>query len=246
LTNAPAGSGQTRFDPFLDNARPYLAKSRGEYDLRHTFKANAIYDLPFGKGKMLGSNVPAVVNKIIGGWQLSGIYNWQSGNPFSILSNRGTFNRGGRSTYQTAVSLLPQNEIQKYIGMFKDADGQLWWINPAITDANTGNAVMPDNIGNTPSTAYSQIFLNPSAGQVGNIGLLAFDSPATQNFDLGIAKATSITERVNVTFRADFFNALNHPTFYFSDQEINSSQFGKIDSTYGDPRMIQFSLKITF
>ena len=246
LANSPAGSGQTRFDPFLDNARPYLAKSRAEYDLRHTFKTNVVYELPFGKGKMFGSSVPSVLDKIIGGWQISGIYNWQSGNPFSILSNRGTFNRGGRSTYQTAFSLIPQNQIQKYIGMYKDSDGQLWWINPSIVDPNTGMAVMPDNANNTPSTAFNQIFLNPVAGQVGNIGLLAFDSPATQNLDMGIAKATAITERVNITFRADFFNALNHPTFYFGDQEINNSQFGKIQYTYGSPRQIQFSLKLTF
>ncbi|MGH9521287.1 MAG: hypothetical protein ACRD3E_02005, partial [Terriglobales bacterium] len=106
LSDTPGDNGQTRFDPLLDNARPRLDKGPSNYDLRHAFKMNAVYQLPVGKGHWLLGTAGPVVDRMVSGWTLSGIYNIQSGAPFSILSARGTFNRGARSSTQTAVSSL--------------------------------------------------------------------------------------------------------------------------------------------
>ncbi len=245
LSTSPAGdTSQTRFDPLLDNARPQLAKARAQMDLRYAFKTNVIYDLPFGKGKMFGTDVPEVLNKVIGGWQLSGIYVWQSGNPFSILDSRGTFNRSARNTTATPISSLTQSQINNYLGVVKNSSG-VFYINPTLLDPNTLRGAGVDNLNNA-ATFANQVFFNPAAGQIGNLGYLAFSGPSYQNLDLGIAKNTSINERFNTTFRADFFNAPNHNTFYFGDRDVNSTGFGKITSSNTTARQIQFSLKLTF
>ena len=245
LSTSPYGeTGQTRFDPLLDNARPQLAKARAAFDLRHAFKMNAIYDLPFGKGKAFGADVPAAVDKVIGGWQLSGIYTWQSGNPFAILDTRGTFNRSGRTTTMSPVSTLSQSQIISHLGVVKTATG-IYYIDPSLMDPNTGKGTGVDNLNNA-ATFANQVFFNPAAGQIGNLGYLAFSGPSYQGLDLGLAKTTSLTERFNVTFRADAFNFLNHPTFYVGDQNVNSANFGKVTSTNTAARQVQFSLKLNF
>ena len=245
LSNSPYGETvQSRFDPLLDNARPELAKARASFDLRHAFKTNVIYDLPFGKGKMLGSDVNAVVEKVIGGWQVSAIYGWQSGNPFSILDSRGTFNRSARTTTMSPVSTLTQSQIIQHLGIVKNANG-VFYIDPALLDPSTLRGAGTDSL-NNGATFAGQVFFNPSAGQIGNLGYLAFDAPSYQNLDLGVAKSTKIGERFNTTFRADFFNAPNHPTFYFGDRDVNSTGFGKVTTTNTTARQVQFGLTLTF
>ena len=74
--------------------------------MRHVFKANYYYELPFGKGKRWSGN--SLTNNLIGGWAISGIWAYQSGSPYSILSGYGTLNRAARSTAPTRLlSLVP-------------------------------------------------------------------------------------------------------------------------------------------
>ncbi len=256
-TSANAETQQTRFDPYLDNARPFLSKARSTYDMRHVLKMNGVYELPMGKGKAFLGNVNSVLNHIIGGWQASGIYTWQSGTPITIGTNlsvsRGTFNRSARSSAMTAVTNLTMADLERFVGVMRDPkyttdpkSNTMYWINPSVINPLTGRAVGSDNIGNTAATNFTQVFFNPGAGQIGNLGLLAFSGPAYQSLDLGFGKNDKITERVQSDFRVDFFNAFNHPIFYVGDQDINSTSFGKITSTTNSPRTIQLSLRVTF
>jgi hypothetical protein len=64
--------------------------------------------------------------------------------------------------------------------------------------------------------------------------------------DFSVIKRTNITDRVDIEFRAELFNALNHPVFIVTDQNINKANFGKINRTTSDPRTIQFGLKLRF
>ena len=74
-----AGDGQTGLEPLLDNNNPQLEWARSPYDLRHVFKANYYYELPFGKGKSWSGN--AILNGVLGNWALSGIWSYQAGSP---------------------------------------------------------------------------------------------------------------------------------------------------------------------
>jgi hypothetical protein len=72
-----------------------------DFDIKHTFTSSWTYDLPFGKGKLIGGGAGALANKFIGGWQLSGILLLRSGLPFSVnqslnLLSTGTGNRPNR------------------------------------------------------------------------------------------------------------------------------------------------------
>ena len=250
LTNS-SGTAQTRLEPYLDNANRSLERSRAEFDLRHAVKGNFVYQLPVGRGHWLAGGANGFLDRVIGGWQVSSILGWQSGSPFSILSTRGTLNRAGRSTNQAALSSLSQEQIKNLLGVFKKGDGSVYYINPSVIDPATGRAVGPDNLANSASSSFNQVFFNPVAGQTGNIGRLAFDGPSLFQWDAGLGKKTRITERIVTDFRADFINVLNHPVFQTGDPgsfdwEVNSTNFGKMNTVALNARRIQLGLRVEF
>ena len=71
--------------------------------------------------------------------------------------------------------------------------------------------------------------------------------PGYFNWDTAVYKHTSITERLRLEFRAEFFNVLNHPTFNPPNSNISApSQVGRITSTANTPRDIQFGMRLSF
>jgi hypothetical protein len=84
LTNS-AGTAQSRLEPYIDNARPNLERTRADFDVTHVLHASVIYELPFGSGKKFLSGKGAL-DRVVGGWQLGSIVHAQSGAPISILS----------------------------------------------------------------------------------------------------------------------------------------------------------------
>jgi len=94
--------------------------------------------------------------------------------------------------------------------------------------------------------AAGSVFPTPSANNpFGNLGRDAFRAPGLAQLDLGITKNFSVTERMKVQFRSEFFNILNHTNFGLPNQQANSTAFGSITST-NTPRQIQFGLKLLF
>lgn len=244
LANINESSNQTRFDPLFDNARPWLEKRISDLHVAHVISADYVYELPFGRGRrFLGDT--RVLRDVVGGWQTSSIFHWQTGAPISILSTRGTFNRGGRSGGQSAVSTLSQSEIQKLLKVHRASDGTLYYIDPSVINPSTGRGVGADNLANAAGFK-GQVFFNPTAGNTGNLGRLAFTGPSQFTWDMSVKKRTRVTERVNADFAVDFVNILNHPNFYVGDQNINSTTFGRIASMNTDSRIIQMSLRLSF
>jgi hypothetical protein len=99
-------------------------------------------------------------------------------------------------------------------------------------------------------------FIAAPAGTFGNAGRNTIIGPRTNIADFSVLKATPIRERMNLQFRAEFFNIFNHPNFSLPNVMVNSSAFGTIASTVdvangnplgdGGPRLIQLSLKLAF
>ena len=242
LSNS-TGTANSGFEPLLDNNRPELENRRADFDRTHVVNANIVYELPFGPGKrFLGGS--SALTKLVEGWTFSTILHWQSGAPFSILSARGSFNRGGRSATNPANSQLTREQIAALLGVRKLADGRVFYIDPAVVDA-TGLGVGNDTLNNTP-TFSGQVFFNPVAGTLGSLQRLQFDAPAQFGFDTSVIKRTTIKESLNVEFRAEFFNFLNTPNFSIGDTNINSAQFGRITSTSQGSRVIQLALRVNF
>ncbi|MBX7223089.1 MAG: TonB-dependent receptor [Blastocatellia bacterium] len=232
------GTGQTRFEALLDNNQRTLENSRASFDVPHAFKANFVYELPFGAGKTFNPS-NKIVNKLVSGYQVGGFYELQTGFPLSIVSLRGTLNRAGRGV-NTANSSLTNEQIKDLIGIFKTKDG-IFFINPSVIGKD-GRAVSPD--GQAPFAG--QVFFNPGPGQVGSLQRLAFNGPKLFNVNLNIVKRTSITERIGTEFRAEFYNVFNNVNFSYGDLNVNSTTFGRVTATFNQPRIIQFALKVTF
>ena len=244
-----AGTGQNRFEAFMDNNNRQLGVGRSIYQQTHVLNGQAIYQLPFGEGRRW-LNRGGVLNGIVGNWQIASILALQSGSPLTIYSGRGTVNRGGRSNCgaiqicNTAFSTKSVEEIRDLLGIYKLADGRIFWINPDVVDPATGRGVGVDNAANA-TTFAGQIFFNPVAGQPGNLPVLAFDGPPQFRLDLAVSKRVRF-DRYGLEFKAEAFNLTNNPSFFRSDMDINSTTFGRLTSTNVDSRIVQFSARVDF
>jgi hypothetical protein len=243
LSTSP-GTTQARFEPFLDNARPEIERTRAEFHVSHVLNGNAIWELPFGEGRRF-MNRGGFLNAVFGEWQLSNIVRWQSGAPISLLAPRGTFNRGGRSGNNTAVTSLSRDEIKDLLGIQTAADGTVYYVSPSVIDPATGRAVGPDNLNNTASFD-GQVFFNPSAGQLGTLQRLSLDGPSVLSWDASLSKRFTFGGRYSVELRGDFFNVTNSAIFFVGDYDVNSTTFGRVTGLAVAPRVTQLAVKFNF
>ncbi len=223
---------QTNFSGLLDlGSTNAVEKQRIADDITHVFKANAIYELPFGPGKYFLDR-GGVVGKIAGGWSFNPILRWQSGEPISIVSARGTLNRAGRSTKNSAVTSLSVSDLQKRTGLFRDSQGRPLIFDPSLIGAD--------------GRANTQFFQNPSSGTLGTLQLTPVSGPGRFDLDVSLIKRTALTERANLEFRVEAFNLLNKTNFDVGQaQNINNTAFGPTTTTFA-PRVIQIAARINF
>lgn len=259
LTDA-IGTSQALFEPYLDNNDKSLDYQRADFDTTHVFNVNGIYQLPFGQGKRF-LNYGGLADKILGGWEISGLANWQTGAPITFVDTRGTLNRTGRSARQTPLSTLSNNEIQALVGIFEQ-NGNIYFINPSIL-LQTQNPVT-GVFNSTASQGYSlaglpgfdgQVFFNTQPGQTGNIGRALIDGPRFFNLNLAALKNIRFTETMRLQLRMEVFNVLNNVNFDISAAQqlanINSATFGQITAvsdavTPTGARELQFALRFEF
>ena len=252
-----AGDAQSNVEPYLDNSNPNLEWARTPYDTRHSFKANYYYELPFGAGKRWSSS--SALNKLIGGWAISGIWSYYSGSPYSILSGAnglgwGTLNRDGLSTYTNTASVVGStwSQLQPLTsGVFKTGDN-VYFVSPTLIGADGRGTSQP---GTAPFAG--QVFYNPAAGNVGNLQRRMFSGPWQWSWDMSVKKAIHFTERHTLDLHLDVFNFANHPTFYLypasagdysfaNPYEINNTTFGQITDMNYNPRIIQIGAYYRF
>lgn len=235
-----AGDSQAQFEPFLDIANGPLERARTPYDVTHAIKGNFFYELPWGKGKRWDLGW---ANWIVGGWGASGILTYQTGNPISIMSHRGTLNRGNRSNTQngtTATSLLNKSQLDRAVSFRMSGTGP-FIVDPAVIFSD-GRGV---NVDGQPAFP-GQAFFHPNAGTLGTLQRRMFSGPTWFNFDFAAQKNFNITEKVYLQFRMASTNFFNNATFYSGDQLINSVNFGRLTSLQTAPRRIQFELFLRF
>jgi len=214
---------------FPQNAYNYGAEmSNSNLDIRSRFVGNFIYDLPFGQGKRFLSN-PGAASRWLGGWQLNGIVTLQTGSPYSVTA--------------------PNDGLMGFThSVYADCIGDPF--SGATTDHNsyttTGFLINP------------AAFAAPAPGTFGTCAPRKFHGPGIQMVDLSLFKQFRFTERWQLQFRAEFFNAFNHPNFGNPSVDVSSpGSFGKVSNTLapilgtdsggpGDPREIQLALKLYF
>lgn len=258
LTNFPISRGDLVYQP--RSLRHLNAdKALSPFGITHGFKANWIWELPFGRGKAFGADVNGVVNQVIGGWEFHGAARVQSGSPFDF----GNVNLVG----------ITRNELQKEVKMRFDDAGKIAYFLPQDIITNT---IRANNVSATSATGFSNQgvptgrYIRPAsnasctetyAGQCGTNHLVLY-GPSFARYDLSIVKRFRITERVDFEFRAEFLNAFNNINFLVgapgNDTNtiggFSSATFGQVTSAYQDTsttndaggRMIQFVARINF
>jgi hypothetical protein len=202
-----------------DNFNLNQNRARSDVDRGHAFNASGVYTLPIGRGKALGGDMPGWANTLIGGWDISGLLIWQSGSVFTVSSQRAT----GPSTAATWANYSGDRNI----GSLDRRGNGVFYFDPSLVSQ----------------------FTFPNAGEFGSSGRNAFRGPRFFNIDLAVVKEFKMPfgEAHRVTFRAEFYNALNNPNF--ANPGVNITQaatFGRISAMVGGARIAQMALRYDF
>jgi len=249
LTDASGAIGsQSDVANFRTLRDPNLDRVRSSVDQTHRFVANALYELPFGKGKPFW-NDNGFVDQLVGGWTIGSIVTWQGRPPFYFTSGRSTFNctpsrlttsNGCTINGNAAQLLIPFDEFKKNIGYFKRPEG-IYFVNPDILNITTNAA--GKFVSSTLKSGYLGV---PAPGTLGNYPLNSIGGPNYFNVDFSVVKRWSVTERVKLELKTTLINALNHANFIFGNQNFDSTSFGLITSQSGNQRIIHFTGTMTF
>ncbi|MGI9069768.1 MAG: carboxypeptidase regulatory-like domain-containing protein [Bryobacteraceae bacterium] len=180
------------------------------FDVRQSFNIDALYELPFGRGRRFGSNFSNAVDAIFGGWQLGGIVNARSGVPIDVLITRPDIvyvdNRNG-DVYQNPLVV----------------NGQVL-TTPVINTPGGGssrNVRRPDVVAGVQPILFSNglVYINPTAfsvprpGTFGNSARNSLAGPSFAQLDLTLSKRIRISELFNIELRAEAYNITNHTNF---------------------------------
>jgi hypothetical protein len=224
------GEGQTNVN---DANRTGTQYGPAAFSHPHRFVLSYAYDLPFG-------NPQGVLNKLVTGWNISGNTIAQTGTPLTFTDTAGgtayygAANPGSAEGGSSTVQLCP--------GVTYGAIPSSGGVESRLGGASGGPGFM------NKSAFCAPIAIGPDgATTFGNAGLGIVRGPDQVNFDASVIKNTRLSERQNLQFRAEFFNIANHPVFGNPTVARNNANlFGVINTTVGNPRLIQFALKYSF
>lgn len=208
---ADCGSFQKNFLPNYYDPK-YLCGT-ADYDIRHALTINAITEIPFHSQNRFAQAA-------LGGWQISQIYNFQTGTPFSVTTGSdiaGVGTGGGAQFYSTVegASLTANGKFSA------GTSDQNFWFNP-------------------------KAFVAPAAGTFTsqrNRNILR--APGVMNFNAGLQKRFAVVDEQFLTFRFEAFDFPNHPNLSAPDANPSSATFGRVTSKTGQ-RSMQASLRYTF
>jgi hypothetical protein len=205
-----------RFDGAFVNAYDIAAnRASSNFDQRHNLAISYVYGLPFFKKAGL-------TNKLLGGWQISGITIAQTGTPFSVTNGTDFGDSAG---------------VGNGVGTGSRPD--------LVGDPHGGFTSNQD-----PGT-FGPLYYNPGAFAVptgltfGNVGRNTLYLPGRLNFDVGIFKRFAIGEKTGFDFRWENFNIFNHTQLDAISSDFGSSDFLHLNAAHA-PRRMQFGLRFYF
>jgi hypothetical protein len=209
--SAAAGIGNdvAGWQGFLNNADVRRDRGLSEFDVDHRLVSSLVYELPVGRGKKFGGNLPKAVDVVIGGWQVNTIATFQGGFPMTI----------------TAADLGGLNDT---------------------FNTNRANLVGTPRLTKTLNQWFdTSAFRQPAIGFLGTSGRSILRAPGINNWDTGLFKNFTITEKVSFQFRFESFNAFNHTQWGVPVRNVADPNFGRILSARA-ARINQLGAKIVF
>jgi hypothetical protein len=205
---------------------PLALRGLSDFNAFHQMNANLVYQLPFGKGQRLVENASPLLNAVVGGWHVSGIFRWTSGFPITIDNG---------FTWATNWNIEGDAEPN----------------GPAPRASNPKNVVVdgvsgPDIFADPSAAlaAYRPEWPGESGVRNSVIGDGMF------NIDTGVSKNFSLGERRGLEFSWQAFNATNSVRYDVRGAQpslsFGEAQFGRYVSTLTTPRFMQFALRFAF
>ena len=188
------------------------------YDVRHIGVINAVYDLPFGRGRAFGNSLSGWANSMASGWSVNSIVTAQAGFPFTPQLSYNPSNNG-----DTRNPVRPFIDPTFHGPVILGNPAQ--WFNPLAF-------IGPPN----------------NSGFYGNLGRDTLIGPGLATWDFSTFKQTALTERLGLQFRAEIFNLLNRANFNtpnlitYTPTGVSGTA-GAITSTSTSSRQVQFGLK---
>ena len=212
---------------------PYLFRAVSDFDTTHQVNANWVLDLPFGQGRTIAPHVNRAVDAVIGGWELSGLFRWTSGFPYTIYNNAADY---PTDWYWEGAAMPIVSHVTS--GAYHMSDGTV--------------NLFPD-----PSTAEKNFFRAALPGEVGVRNFVRGDGYF--GVDLGLSKRWNMpwSDKHSLALRWEAFNVTNSTRFDFNDlsagsaAESNNSiavfpNFGRYTHLMTNPRVMQFALRYEF
>jgi hypothetical protein len=215
----------------LNPLRPEDNKAVSDFDISHIVNSASVWELPFGRGRAYLNSMHPLGNAVLGGWQLTGIFRWNSGLP-------------ERAPFDAEIWATNWNVQSKGTRI------------RALESAPTKSGAHP-NFFADPTAAY-QSFRNARPGETGERNV--FRRSGYFALDFGLAKSFNLpVEGHAMQFRWEVFNATN--TQRLAGPQITRSgyglqidphlglpaaDFGRITSIQGNPRVMQFGLRYDF
>lgn len=220
---------------FIHNAlRPEDNRSVSDFDTRHIVNFNSVFEIPIGRGRAFFSNMNKIADAILGGWQLTNIFRYNSGVPIS-----------GVSANFVDIAGWPTNwNSRSFVVRLKDVQ--------ASPTKNGTNGV--PNLFSDPVAAYKS-FRTAAPGETGDRNFIRY--PSYIVLDAGLAKSFQMpwNEKHRIQIRAEAFNVTNTQRFtglvdstFGLDPFLGtpSSTFGNFSGIQGEPRVMQFAIRYDF
>lgn len=196
------------------------------FDVRQSINGTAVYELPFGQGKLLGAHVNSAADEFIGGWKLAATGLHYGGFPVTIFNNSNNAYTNNTKSSQRGQHLRPL--------VIKNRNVLQWFGN----DSSTVGCGLIDN----GVCAYG----SPANGSYGNSHIGEQRAPGFTQFDFSLFKDFKLYKSHKLGLRADATNAFNISSYSNPDNNVQDSNFGQITGVRSVPRQIQISAKYEF
>jgi hypothetical protein len=213
-----SNEAQTQTDPFN------FERDRGNnaFDVRHSFNASAMYELPVGKGRKYMRDSSPLLQAMLGGWEVGGVVNARTGLPIDVTVARNDIAYRVNSTGQISNSPVVSGGTvlttaivnNPWGGAFRSnrRPDVVYGVDPFLKSATDG-----------------RVYLNPAAfsipapGTFGNLGRWALHGPGLVQLDLTLHKRFALSERTSLEFRSEIYNIMNHTNFANPVSRLNNA-----------------------
>jgi carboxypeptidase family protein len=226
-TNYTYARGTERVSRLNEGDTEYEKRPTG---IPHRFVFNPIWDLPFGKGRAIARNAGRLLDSLIGGWTIAGVYQYQSG---AMLGIGNLYYSGDIRQLRTHV---PQ-DLDVLNETTFDTSGFYFW-DDAVKDAS-GNVTAALQRADARKNLASNLRTLPSR-------VRGFTGTPQSYLDLKVVKRVTLARRVRAEIQAEVYNATNFAWFQNPSLDPTSANFGKVTSTRNLPREVQIGARITF